>query len=292
VLPPTLLRTGLRDLVRRPLQTGLLVLGVALGVAVVIAIDLANESARRGLERTSEAVAGRATHQVRGGPSGVSENFYRRLRTEWGYRQTTPVVEGVVVAPAFDRQPLTVLGVDPLSEGPFRSHPAGRAWTTPGFTRMLDEPDGVFIGSGLADRYGLAPGREIELQVGDRFATVRVLGILRTASAKDDALEGMMLMDVGAAQRLFGMEGSLSRVDLVLSKEKAESLRRRLPPDCDSFRPASSGNGGGPDRGFPAEPDRASACSLSSWACSSSTTPSCSAWCSGHQSSARCAHSG
>jgi putative ABC transport system permease protein len=231
VLPPTLLRTGLRDLVRRPLQTGLLVLGVALGVAVVIAIDLANESARRGLERTSETVAGRATHQVRGGPSGVSETFYRRLRTEWGYRQTTPVVEGVVVAPAFDRQPLTVLGVDPLSEGPFRSHLAGPAWRTPGFTRILDEPDAVFVGSGLANRYGLAPGRKVEVQVGDRFATVRVFGILRSAAAKDDALEGMMLMDVGAAQKLFGMEGSLSRVDLVLSKEEAEGLRRRLPPD-------------------------------------------------------------
>ena len=44
----TLLLTGLRDLVRRPLHTGLMVLGVALGVAVVIAIDLANTSARRG----------------------------------------------------------------------------------------------------------------------------------------------------------------------------------------------------------------------------------------------------
>ena len=58
LLSPTLLRTGLRDLVRRPLHTGLLVLGVALGVAVVIAIDLANESARRGFDRSSEAIDG------------------------------------------------------------------------------------------------------------------------------------------------------------------------------------------------------------------------------------------
>jgi putative ABC transport system permease protein len=40
------------------------VLGVALGVAVVVSIDLANASARRAFTLSSEAVTGRATHQV------------------------------------------------------------------------------------------------------------------------------------------------------------------------------------------------------------------------------------
>ena len=39
LLSRTLLQTGLRDLWRRPLHTGLMILGVALGVAVVVAID-------------------------------------------------------------------------------------------------------------------------------------------------------------------------------------------------------------------------------------------------------------
>jgi putative ABC transport system permease protein len=213
------------------LQTSLLVLGVALGVAVVIAIDLANEAARRGFDRSSEAIAGRATHQLRGGPSGVPEELFRRLRAEWGFRRTTPVAEGIVLAPDLDRQPLTVLGVDPLSEGPFRGHLAGGVWTRPGFARIFDEPDAVFIGSGLADRYGLELGREVRLQVDDRLETVRVLGILRGVGERPDVLEGVVLMDVGAAQRLLGMEGSLSRIDLILSAAEAESLRTRLPPD-------------------------------------------------------------
>ena len=44
----SLLLTGLRDLIRRPLHTGLMILGVALGVAVVVSIDLANSAARSG----------------------------------------------------------------------------------------------------------------------------------------------------------------------------------------------------------------------------------------------------
>ncbi len=230
MLSPTLLRTGLRDLVRRPLQTGLLVLGVALGVAVVIAIDLANESARRGFERSSETMTGRATHQIRGGPSGVPENVFRRLREDWGVRLSTPVVEGVALAPDLDRQPLTVLGVDPLSEGPFRSHLASGSLSSPGFARVFDEPGGAFVGGGLADRYGLGPGREIRLQVDDRFLTVHLLGVLRSA-ASASALDGILLMDVGAAQSLLGTAGHLTRIDLILNPAGATSLARLLPSD-------------------------------------------------------------
>jgi putative ABC transport system permease protein len=81
-LTRTLLLTGLRDLVRRPLHTGLMIAGVALGVAVVVAIDLANTSARRGFVRSTQAVTGRATHQVLGGPGGLPQDVFRRVRVE------------------------------------------------------------------------------------------------------------------------------------------------------------------------------------------------------------------
>jgi len=228
LLSPTLLRTGLRDIVRRPLQTGLLVLGVALGVAVVIAIDLANESARRGFERSSETLTGRATHQIRGGPSGVPESVFRRLREDWGVRLSTPVVEGMALAPDLDRQPLTILGVDPLSEGPFRTHLARGSLAAPGFARVFDDPRGAFVGGGLADRFGLRPGRELRLQIDDRYLTVHVLGVLRSA-ASASGLDAVLLMDVGAAQSLLGSEGQVSRIDLILSPAEATSLARQLP---------------------------------------------------------------
>src|SRR3989442_9080611 len=89
--------TGLRDLRRRPLHTGLMILGVALGVAVVVAIDLANGSARRAFARSTEAVVGRAPHQGLGGPSGLPEELFRRLRPE-GLPESAPRFEGVAVA--------------------------------------------------------------------------------------------------------------------------------------------------------------------------------------------------
>ena len=89
---------------------------------MVVAIDLANSAARRGFASSTEAVTGRATHQVRGGSAGLPEEVYRRLRVDHGVRPSAPVVEGVVTAIDLGRQPLRVLGIDPLAEAPFRSH--------------------------------------------------------------------------------------------------------------------------------------------------------------------------
>ena len=226
----TLLLTGLRDLVRRPLHTGLMVLGVALGVAVVIAIDLANASAKRGFARSTEAVTGRATHQVLGGPGGLPQEVYRRLRVEAGLRKATPVVDGYATALDLDRQPLHVLGLDPLSDAPFRDHLGGSHLAEPGFARVFVDPKAVVIGSALASRYGLAPGSPLRLRVQDRIETLGVAGIAHAATAEEAAvLETVVLMDVGAAQRLFRLGDRVSRIDLIATGADLARIAALLP---------------------------------------------------------------
>ena len=77
-------RSSLRYLFQHPWQVGLSILGVALGVAVVVSIDLANQSAKRSFALSTDAVAGRATHHIVGGPSGLPEDVYTKLRVESG----------------------------------------------------------------------------------------------------------------------------------------------------------------------------------------------------------------
>ena len=90
-MSPLLWRASRRHLARHPWQIGLSILGVALGVAVALSIDLATESARRAFALSTEAVAGRATHQIVGGPSGLAESVYRMLRLTLGVRSAAPV---------------------------------------------------------------------------------------------------------------------------------------------------------------------------------------------------------
>src|SRR5438876_9880937 len=98
-MTPTLLKTSLRHLLRHPWQVGLAILGVALGVAVVVSIDLTNASARRAFELSTETIAGRATHQIVGGPNGLDEAVYRRGRVDLRPSASAPLGEGYAAAP-------------------------------------------------------------------------------------------------------------------------------------------------------------------------------------------------
>ena len=117
-----LVRVGLRYLRRHPWQTALMILGVMLGVAVMVAIDLANAAASRAFDLSTDAIAGKATHQIVGGPTGLDEAIYTRLRVEGGVRLAAPVVTDYVSSPQLGDRPIQLLGVDPFAEAPFRSY--------------------------------------------------------------------------------------------------------------------------------------------------------------------------
>ena len=78
----TLLKTALRDQMRRPWLALLMILSVALGVAVVVSVDLANQSASRAFQLSTDAVVGKATHQIVGGTNGFDQSVYTRLRVD------------------------------------------------------------------------------------------------------------------------------------------------------------------------------------------------------------------
>ena len=92
-----LARSSRRYLTRRPLRLLLAIGGVALGVSVVVAIDLVNASATRAFRLSTEAIAGRATHQISGGSAGLDEALFARLVSMPGAPPLAPLVEDAVV---------------------------------------------------------------------------------------------------------------------------------------------------------------------------------------------------
>lgn len=254
---------------RRFLQSALLVFGVALGVSVIIAIDLANGSALAAFQLSTEAVSGRATHRVVGGPAGLDQGFYTRLRTEpqLDVRASAPVVEGRVIVAELDGAPMTLLGLDPFAEPPFRSffgagQPDGDPSAPPDQTApsdpsaptdrvatsdpsappialvgaLLARRGAVLVSEDVAARAGAAPGDSLTLDVGGRRERATIIGILEPP---DDlsrrALDGLILADVGTAQSILDREGRLDRIDLMLPADSPdrdavlERIRAALP---------------------------------------------------------------
>ncbi len=215
----SLLRTSVRHVWRRKWQSFLFIVGVALGVAVMVAIDLANGSASRAFQLSTDAIAGKATHQIVGGSRGLDEALYRQIRVDLGVTDSAPIVTDYARVPALDNQPLRLLGVDPFAEAPFRSYLAiGESQLTVGnVTELLVKPNTVLLAESLAQRYGLAVGDTLDLQIGPDRMTVEIVGLVR---ASDDisrrALEGIVLADIATAQELLDMTGRLSHIDLLV----------------------------------------------------------------------------
>jgi putative ABC transport system permease protein len=243
-----LLLSGLRYHARHRLQLVLAVLGVTLGVAVVVAVDVASASARRAFELSAEAVTGRATHIIDGGPGGVADSLYAVLRVGLGIDSVAPVVDryvriaaaaGDVTAPAdagLPAQPagrvLRLLGIDPFAERPFRPYVAPAAGQLD-FGVLLTQRS-LVLGSETAAALSLAVGDGVRVTAGIRVTDAVVGGILDPADALSRrALAELALTDVSTAQELTGTR-TLDRIELRISGDAAgtarlDSVRAVLP---------------------------------------------------------------
>ncbi len=214
---------------RHPGQLVLTVMGVALGVAVVVAIDLAIQSSRVAFQLSTEAVAGRATHRVEGGPSGLADSVFTRIRTEAGIRASAPVVESWASAVVVPGTALRLLGIDPFSERPFRPYLAGggdagaagsgreRGGSGLDIDVLLGVRDGVVLSSELAERAGVAVGDSLALVVEGRSRTAVVVGTLQPDNElARRGLADVLIADLSTVQRFLNRPGRLSHIDLVV----------------------------------------------------------------------------
>ncbi len=233
-------RQAWRHAWRRPLQSFFLIAGVAIGVAMIVAIDLANGSADRAFQLGAETVTGKATHQITGGPRGLDESVYARVRIDARYRLSAPVVESYVVAEELDGQPMRLLGVDPFAEAPFRSYlgPGDQAQGPAAdyLSELMVQPNTVLLSAEVAGRYGLSVGDAITVRHGAHRFDLTIVGLL---APSDDlsrrALDGLLATDIATAQEVLDKVGRIDRIDLILPPgEEGEALLQRiaavLPP--------------------------------------------------------------
>ncbi len=258
-MTPLLWRSSRRYLVRHPWQIGLAILGVALGVAVMVSIDVANTSASRAFALSTEAVTGRATHQIVGGPQGLPDPVFRRLAVDAGLAgelPMAPAVEGYVTIPRRPGQGIRlfrVLGIDPFSEPPFRPYLRATGTLSRGaedrgggvdLGPLLTRPGAAVLSSFTAAELGLRPGDRFVVRIGNTEKTVELAGILEP---DDDntrrALADLLVMDIAAAQELLGRAGRIDRIDLITPEGPAgASLLARaeavLPPGAQILQAA------------------------------------------------------
>jgi putative ABC transport system permease protein len=229
ILSRPALKIGWRHLVRSPWQSLLMILGIMLGVAVVVAIDLANQSASVAFDLSTEAITGKATHQISQNPDGLDEESYTALRRAALPYPSAPLIQTYITSPQMDSLPIQLLGVDPFAEGPFRNYLGGESGTIHlgGLYSFLTTPGGVLLSTDLAERYGLGEGDLLDLEIAGNNHQAVVVGLIEPA---DDlsrrALNGIFLADIATVQELTGRIGKLDRIDLILPMDAEAAIEQ------------------------------------------------------------------
>ncbi len=233
-----------RHLRRKPLETFLCLLGIALGVAVMLSIDLANQNALRSFQRSVEAVTGRATHQILGGPSGITDSLAITILSR-ADMQATPVLEYVARVrrrpsiPDTARETLHILAIDPFTDAPFRNY-SETAWETQersatadsilitGF-RFLLQPGAALLDEAFAETHHLKIGDTLEVLIGNAWREIYLAGVIPQQMLSQSGLENLALADIATGQEVLDRLGFIDRIDLIADANAAQNLAAQLP---------------------------------------------------------------
>ena len=230
-------------LAQRPFRVVLSLVGVSLGVMASVAITTANEDVLRSFEEAVTAVAGPATLEVLAGDLGVDETVITAVRAVPGVKAAVPVIEeSIVMAQGARRgEAAQLFGLDLIAEvgtRGFQLHPAGGQEA---FEQLLAS-NTAYLGPKLAEDWNLSVGSPFEVMAGGRLVRLQVGGLLHGETARSSVWDRSILMDIAAAQVLFGSIGRLDRIDVITTEDRPvegvqAALRAVLAPHLTVQRP-------------------------------------------------------
>lgn len=213
------------------LRSLLTVAGIVLGVGVFVGMHTANQSVLAAFRETIDRIAGSAQLQVSLGEAGFPEEVLDRVREVEGVRAASPVIEASVSTGSGN---LLILGVDMLGDRNLRSYDlegSDEAIDDP--LVFLAQPDSLIVTKAFAEARGLALNSKIPLRTmqGEQVFTVR--GIMKPGGLASAFGGDLAVMDIYAAQKVFGRGPRFDRVDLALEEgvrleEAAARLRAVL----------------------------------------------------------------
>ena len=231
-----------QELRHHPWRNASAVVAVMLGVALALAVHLINASALGEFASAVRSVGGQPDVELRSAQGRLDEALFARIATHPQVALAAPVLElstyALSTANASQRVPLRVLGVDGLLVAALS--PALMPVPSPGTDRLaLLAPDTVFLNP--AAQQALWPDRSapanLRLQSGLTLHAVQIAGSVSAAGPP------LAVLDIAAAQELFGLQGQLSRIDLRLQPgvDRAAFIRTlALPVDVSASEPGDA----------------------------------------------------
>jgi putative ABC transport system permease protein len=233
---------------RHRLRTALTTVGIILGVAVFVGMHTANESVLFAFYKTIDRIAGKAELQITAGEGGFPEDVLERVQAMPEVRAAVPVIEAAVDTNLKGEGNLLVLAVDMTGDRSLRDYDleSGDEAVVDDPLVFLAQPDSLIVTREFASRNGIVIGTKVPMRTmeGEKRFTVR--GIMKSGGLTQAFGGNLAVMDIYAAQMVFGRGRTFDRVDLALNEgvpleEGKAVISQRLGPGFQVEPPSSRG---------------------------------------------------
>ena len=233
---------------RHKLRTVLTTVGIVLGVAVFIGMHTANQSVLYAFYKTVDRIAGKAELQITAGEGGFPEAVLERVQSIPEVKVAVPVIEAPVDTGLAGEGNLLILAVDMTGDRSLRDYDleSGEDAVIDDPLVFLAQPDSLMVTREFAERNGLTIGTKVPMRTmnGEKQFTVR--GIMKSGGLTQAFGGNLAVMDIYAAQMVFGRGRTFDRVDLALNpgvslEQGRAAIERALGPGYQVEPPSSRG---------------------------------------------------
>jgi putative ABC transport system permease protein len=220
-------------------RTLLAAAGIALGVALGTAVHIINQSAIGEMQQATRALSGDADLSIRGGKStasGISESALESVLADNRVIIASPVIEASI--PLDQKRSIKFIGLD-IFRAPYLQ-PGFAVEPFEGGDRLAAlRGDHVFINRAAKALLPDANARELNLTIRGEPRRLVIAGTIDLPQFR----EPLAVIDIAGAQTLFGLAGTLTRIDLRLTpgadtQAAAASLIAAMPAGVTVATPA------------------------------------------------------
>ena len=230
------------------LRSILTIAGIVLGVAVFVGMHTANQSVLFAFSHTVDQIAGKTELQVTAGETGFDEEILERVQAASTVRVAVPVIEAAVDTQLKGIGSLLVLGVDMTGDRSLRDYDLDSADES-----VIDDPlvfiaqpDSLIVSREFADKNQLDVNQQLQLMTAEGQKQFTIRGIMKSSGLSSAFGGNLAIMDVYAAQKMFGRGRMFDRIDLALKEgrtiaEAQAELRAGLGPGFQVDPPSGRG---------------------------------------------------
>jgi putative ABC transport system permease protein len=230
------------------LRTMLTIAGIVLGVAVFVGMHTANQSVLFAFSQTVDRIAGKTELQVTAGEAGFDEEILAIVQSASSVRVAVPVIEAVVDTRIKGEGSLLILGVDMMGDRGLRDYDldSGDESVIDDPLVFLAQPDSIILTKEFADANHLGVQSRVALGTVDGEKEFTVRGIMKSSGLASAYGGNLAIMDIYAAQRMFGRGRRFDRIDLAVQPghtvaECEQELRTLLGPGLQVDPPSGRG---------------------------------------------------